>query len=194
MLGLGIQSAANDSWLVAHVADASGTFHFVDLLGQRTIEPIDAAAGLPSPSGRGAGDEGERGGQVSPHPLPGGAGDRARPTLLGATGDPPAGGGGSTFTLRWSDGAVSLVKVVVKTQLADRLLDFPQFTLETLAVVPPDKLGLPEQAILRATGDDSSSCAALYDGKRIVVTRQSEDLTGEKRKRGLSSTRTFPGR
>src|SRR5208283_2285611 len=33
ILGLGIQSAANDSWLVADIVDSSGTIQFVDLLG-----------------------------------------------------------------------------------------------------------------------------------------------------------------
>ena len=157
VLGLGIQSAANDSWLVAHFVDASGKFQFVDLLSEATVGEADAnpvADKSPSPTGRG---------------------DQVRRTLLGAI---P--GEGSTFTLRWSDGTVSLVKVVAKTELADKLLTFPKFTLETVATIPPDKLGVPEQAILRRTGDDSSRCAALYDGKQIVVTRQSEDLSGDK--------------
>ena len=58
VLGLGIQSAANDSWLVAHVVDSSGKFHFVDLLGQATIGDADArpaANKLPLPPGEGQG-------------------------------------------------------------------------------------------------------------------------------------------
>src|SRR5208282_4254990 len=42
ILGLGVQSAANDSWLVAHVVDSSGKFQFVDLHGRETIDEIDA--------------------------------------------------------------------------------------------------------------------------------------------------------
>ena len=59
-----------------------------------------------------------------------------------------------------------------------------------MATIPPDKLGVPEQAILRRTGDDSSRCAALYDGKQIVVTRQSEDLSGDKTR---NADRSRPG-
>ncbi len=139
VLGLGIQSAANDSWLVAYVVDSSGKFQFVDLHGKTAIVDSDADQSA------GAVAKGASSGKKP-----------ARRTLLGATSC-----GSSIFTLRWSDGAVSLVKVVTKTELAGRMLKFPQFTLETVAAIPPDKLGVPEQAILRRTSDDSSRCAAL---------------------------------
>ena len=120
---------------------------------------------------------GQRGGKRPP-----------RPTLLGATPSGP-----STFTLRWSDGAVSLVKVVAKTEVAGKILAIPKFSLETAATIPPDKLGVPEQAILRRTGDDSSRCAALYNGKQIVVTRQSEDLSGDKTETRIVLDEDIPG-
>ena len=101
--------------------------------------------------------------------------------------------GDSTFTLRWSDGAVTLVKVVAKTELAGKPLPFPKFTLEPVAAIPPDKLGVPEQAILRRTGDDASRSAALYNGKQIVVTRQSEDLTGDKTQTRIVLDPDIPG-
>ncbi len=49
VLGLGIQSAANNSWLVAHIVDPSGTFHFVDLISKAEIGNADAnpASNLP---------------------------------------------------------------------------------------------------------------------------------------------------
>ena len=62
-----------------------------------------------------------------------------------------------------------------------------------MATIPPDKLGVPEQAILRRTGDDSSRCAAVYHGKQIVVTRQSEDLSGEKTETRIVLDKDIPG-
>jgi phosphate transport system permease protein len=159
VLALGIQSAANDSWLVAHVIDPSGRCHFVDLLGKETIAPLDANQPAQTANSKTAGVK-----------------KPAARRLLGA-----AASGSSTFTLRWSDGSVSLVRIVAKTEQGGKLLRAPKFTLENLAAIPPDKLGLPEQAILRRTGEDSSRCAAIYNhGKQIVVTRQSEDLSGDK--------------
>jgi phosphate transport system permease protein len=157
VLGLGIQSAANDSWLVAHVVDASGKISFVDLLGKEVIAPADlqppaTAAGVVK-----AGDK-----------------PAARRTLLGATASGPG-----MFTLRWSDGPVSLVKVVGKTERAGKLLASPQFSVEMLATIPSDKLGVPEQAILRRTSEDTARCAAVYHGRQIVVTRQSKDMSGD---------------
>ncbi|MGA2256833.1 MAG: ABC transporter permease subunit, partial [Thermoguttaceae bacterium] len=61
------------------------------------------------------------------------------------------------------------------------------------ATIPPDRLGVPEQAVLRRTGDDSSRCAALYNGKQIVVTRQSEDLSGDKRETRIVLDQDIPG-
>ena len=209
VLGLGVQSAANESWLVAHVVDAAGKFHFVDLLGKGAVGEADASP-PEKPAGRGEG--GLQSKEAGRSLLPGGtiarglAGESAvsslgpgtsvplgkrdllRRTLLGAV---PS--GSSTFTLRWSDGTVSLVKVVAKTELAGKILDIPKFTLETLATIPPDKLGVPEQAILRRTGDDSSRCAALYGGEKIVVTRQSEDLSGDKTETRIVLDQDIPG-
>ncbi len=199
VLGLGIESAANDSWLVAHIVDSSGMFHFVDLRSKEAIGGADASPGvkkLPSPSGRGAGGEGglqsraAKSSHITPHPgpLPEGEGEPARLALLGATPNGP-----SAFTLRWSDGTVSLVNVVGKTEVAGKILKIPQFTLETVATMPPDKLGVPEQAILRRTGDESSRCVALYHGKQIVVTRQSEDLSGDKSETRIVLDEGIPG-
>ena len=59
VLGLGVQSAANDSWLVAHVVDSSGRFRFVDLHGKEAIDRdrrrpvgLDAAKGASAASSR----------------------------------------------------------------------------------------------------------------------------------------------
>ena len=82
---------------------------------------------------------------------------------------------------------------MAKTEVAGKILTFPKFTLETVATIPPDKLGVPEQAILRRTGDDSSRCAALYNGKQIVVTRQSEDLSGDKTETRIVLDQDIPG-
>ncbi len=176
VLGLGIQSAANDSWLVAHIVDSSGTFHFVDLLSKEVIGRADATP----PVAAGHAPVGSPG--ASPGKTP------ARPTLLGA-----APSDSSAFTLRWSDGTVSLVKIVAKTAVAGKTVKIPEFSLETAATMPPDKLGVPEQAILRRTGDDSSRCAALYRGKQIVVTRQSEDLSGDKAETRIVLDQDIPG-
>jgi len=170
VLGLGIQSAANDSWLVADVVDSSGKFCFIDILSGRVIGEADV---VPA---------GEAGSRVVPGKAP------PRRTLLGATPDNQA-----TFTLRWSDGAVSLVKVVAKTEVGGKILKVPQFALETLATIPADKLGVPEQAVLRRTGDGSSRSAAVYNGKQIVVTRQSEDLSGDKTETRIVLDQDLPG-
>jgi phosphate transport system permease protein len=201
VLGLGIQSAANENWLVAHAVDSSGVFHFVDLRGKETIDPCDASPPtdhLPSPAGRGAGGEGGNTGAIAPHPGPPpgrGATEKARPTVLGAA---PSSfstdklGWCDAFTLRWSDGTVSLVKVVAETNLKGKILAFPQFSVEPVATIPRDKLGVPEQAILRA-GDDWSRCAALYNGRQIVVTRQSEDYSGDKTETRIVLDQDLPG-
>ena len=171
VLGLGIQSAANDSWLVAHIVDSSGRFHFVDLFGKEALGEADA-----NPPAEAA-TKGASGGKTS-----------ARRTVLGAT---PS--GDSSFTLRWSDGTVSLVKVVAKTEIAGKILEIPRFTLETVATMPPDKLGVPELAILRPTGENASRAAALYHGKQIVLTRQSEDLSGDKSETRIVLDKDIPG-
>ena len=170
VLGLGIQSAANDSWLVAHVVDSSGKFHFIDVLDGEVIRTIDA---VPSVAASPQGTAGKK---------------SAGPALLGAT---PS--DSSAFTLRWSDGTVSLVKVVARTEAAGKILKIPEFTVETAATIPPDKLGVPEQAVLRRAGDESSRCAALYRGKQIVVTRQSEDLSGDKSETRIVLGEDIPG-
>ncbi len=65
--------------------------------------------------------------------------------------------------------------------------------MATVAAIPPDRLGVPEQAILRRTGEDSSRCAALYNGNKIVVTRQSEDLAGDKTQTRIVLDQEIPG-
>jgi phosphate transport system permease protein len=166
VLGLGIQAAADDSWLVANVVDRSGKFRFIDLRTSTEIVDDNAAK------------------------LAAAAGDKRRPprTLQGAT---PC--GPSCFTLRWSDGAVSLVKVAAKTQLAGKLLPVPKFSPETVATIPADKLGVPEQAVMYRTGDDAVRCAALYNGRKIIVTRQSEDLSGDKSETKIVLDPEIPG-
>ena len=189
VLGLGVDSAANNSWLVAHVVDSSGRFRFVDLYGSRVIDETDG-----DPSALGAA-KGASGGDRPGGKLPStsvsrkaGEGHSVRRTLLGAV---PS--GAATFTLRWSDGTISLVKVVTQTELAGKILDIPRFKIELLATIPPDKLGAPDFAILRRTGEDSSRCAALYHGKQIVVTRQSEDLSGDKTETRIVLDKDIPG-
>ena len=59
VLALGIQSAADDSWLIAHVVDGTGKFRFVDLRKQELIGKADAAPPNTSME-QGAGSRGER--------------------------------------------------------------------------------------------------------------------------------------
>jgi len=167
VLGLGLHTAADDSWLVAHVVDRAGKFRFINLLTQAVIYEADAA------------------GAVEPS-----AAKKAPPrTLLGAT---PC--GLASFTLRWSDGMVSLVRIDAKTEVADKILTIPKISLETVASLPADKSGVPELAVLYRTGDDASRCAALYGGRKIVVTRQTEDLSGEKSETKIVLEPELPGR
>ena len=165
VLALGIHASADDSSLVAYVADRSGKFRFIDLRSQETIDEADA--------GMVAADVAKKG---------------APRTLLGAT---PS--GSETFTLRWSDGAISLVRLNAKTELAGKSLTTPKFTLETVAMLPPDKLGVPEQAIMYRTGEDESRSAALYGGQKIVVTRQTADLSGDKTETKIVLDPELPG-
>ncbi len=161
VLALGVHAAADDSSLVAYVADRSGKFRFIDLHNQAVIEEADAATGP-------VGDAAAKPKQTSR-------------TLLGAT---PC--GPETFTLRWSDGVVSLVRLNTTTTT-------PKFSLETVATLPPDKLGVPEQAIMYRTGEDEARSAALYGGQKIVVTRQTADLSGDKTETKIVLDPELPG-
>ena len=116
--------------------------------------------------------------------------DRRGGTLLGA-----APSGPSTFTLRWSDGTVSLVKVVAKTEAVQAsMLELPKFSVETVATIPPDKLGVPEQAVLRSHGRRLVAlCGAVprQADRRHAAKRGS--FRRQDRKRGLFSTEDIPG-
>jgi phosphate transport system permease protein len=165
VLAVGIHASADNSQLVGYVADRSGKFRFIDLTSQETIDEADAAAT--------AGESDKKG---------------APRTLVGAT---PS--GTETFTLRWSDGAISLVRANAKTDLAGKSQKTPKFVLECVATLSPDKLGVPEQAIMYRTGEDESRCAALYGGQRIVVTRQTSDLSGDKTETKIVLDPGIPG-
>ena len=173
VLALGIQAAADDSWLIAHVVDGTGKFRFVDLRKQELIDEADAAPPAADVE----------------KPQPGKPRSRMPPrTLLGAT---PS--GESDFTLRWSDGVVSLVHVAAKTELAGEVLKVPKLSVETVAAIPADKTGVPEQAVMYRTGEDSARCAALYNGRKIVVTRQIEDTSGDKTETKIILDPEVPG-
>jgi phosphate transport system permease protein len=109
-------------------------------------------------------------------------------TLLGAT---PC--GPESFTLRWSDGAITLVHVNDKTVLDGKPLTAPKFSLESVATQPADKLGVPEQAVMYRTGEDEARCAALYGGRKIVVTRQTADISGDKSETKIVLDPEIPG-
>ena len=153
VLVLGIQAAADDSWLVAHAVDASGKFRFVDLRNQAVLAEIDATP--PSAIVQKQ--------AMSPR------------TLLGATST-----GKAEITLRWSDGVVSLVRVSATTEGDGKNSRASIPSLETVGTLPPDELGVPEHAVMYRPTDDSICCAAVFGGRKIVVTRKMEDLTGEK--------------
>jgi phosphate transport system permease protein len=162
VLALGIQAAADDSWLVAHFIDGTGRIRFVDLRRNEVVKVADAGPSVPTNGPRKQGQ--------SPR------------TLLGAVPSGP-----SDFTLRWSDGVVSLVHTAAKTEDGGKILEVPKLYVATVAAhypqTPedaPDKLGVPEKAVMYRTGEDSSRCAAVYNGRKIVVTRQTEDLSGDK--------------
>ena len=72
-------------------------------------------------------------------------------------------------------------------------LNVPKFTLESVATLPPDKLGVPEQAVMYRTGEDEARCAALYGGQKIVVTRQTADLSGDKTETKIVLDPEVPG-
>ena len=82
VLALGIHASADDNRLVAYVADRSGRFRFINLISQETIEEADAGSPVAEAGKKGA-----------------------KRTMLGATLSGP-----EAFTLRWSDGVISLVR------------------------------------------------------------------------------------
>ncbi len=159
VLAIGIDVASDYSRQTAHILDASGTFHFVDLFSGEVIQD---AKTRPS-SG------------TVPTATPKVSEPSSQPTVLAAVRSSPA-----AYTLRWSDGSISLAEVVLPS-LSDKASERPKFLLKNRANVPPDKFGVPREAILYATGDKSSVCAAVYSHDRIVITRQSatEDLSGD---------------
>ena len=150
VLALGIHAPADDKWVVADLVDASGVFRFIDITSGDDLGQADAAAAV-----------------VSDKKAP-------RPKLLGAA---PSGQG--LYSLRWSTGAVTLVKIIARAELAGKPLPRPKMTLETLATIAADKSGVPEQAVMYRMGEDSSRCATVYDGKKIVITTLSTDVTGD---------------
>ncbi len=152
VLGLGIEATSNDRWQIAHLVDASGTFHIVDLATGKVIQELSANAA----EDHSASAPGSKQGKV--------AGSRKVLTADSS--------GSASFTLRWSDGAVSLVDVVALPRGKQVDGYVPRFALKTRAVIPADKLGVPETAVMRSQGEKSSACAALYEGNRIVVVRQ----------------------
>jgi phosphate transport system permease protein len=173
VLGLGIESAPDDRWQVAHLVDASGTFRSVDLATGNVIQELKAGAG---PMYSWSAENSAGGGAPGGNPLVGaGRAEKGKATaprtVLSVDSSGPA-----SFTLRWSDGAVSLVDVVVLPRGKQAVGDMPQFELKTRAVIPPDGTpsgsGVPLAAVMRSTGEKSSACAALYEGNRIVVVRQ----------------------
>ena len=187
VLGLGIQSAANDSWLVAHVVDASGKFSFVDLLGQRTID-------RPTPSG---GNRPRRPGEAVGRAAAGPSDARLRdPTLTSfpAEREPPRDAGASP--------AIDLYAPLVRRRgLAgqgrrqDRACGQapPVSQVHRWRRWPrsrPTSWACRSRPSSAARAMTASRCAALYNGKQIVVTRQSEDLSGDKTR---DANRSRPG-
>ena len=151
MLGLGIEATSDDRWQVAHLVDASGTFRIVDVATGNVIQTLVAEPG-DNNSGR---EASANHGRV------------AARTVLKADSSGPA-----SFTLRWSDGAISLVDVVVLPRGKQVDGEPPRFALKSRAIIPADKFGVPLAAVMRSTGEKSSACAALYEGNRMVVVRQ----------------------
>lgn len=148
VLGLGLEATPDDRWQVAQLVDASGTFRIVDLASGQVVQEL--TAGDVSAAG-----EGSKPGKTTPSR-----------TLLAADSSGPA-----SFTMRWSDGTISLVDVVLAHAEKQTVGVMPRFALKTRAVIPADKLGVPLAAVMRSTGEKSSACAALYEGNRIVVVR-----------------------
>jgi phosphate transport system permease protein len=87
----------------------------------------------------------------------------------------------SAYTLTWSDGSVSLVDIALPPERDRAGQKQPKFIVATRATIPPEKEGVPRQAVIRRSEQGATTCAALLPGNRIVVTRQttSEDLSGD---------------
>jgi len=152
VLGLGIEATSDDRWQIAHLVDASGRFQIVDLATGKVIQELAADAAEDHSASDTVAKQNKK---------------AVSRTVLAADSS-----GSASFTLRWSDGAISLVDVVALPRGKHADGDMPRFALKTRAVIPADKLGVPITAVMRSQGEKSSACAALYEGNRIVVVRQ----------------------
>jgi len=143
VLGLGIEATPDDRWQIAHLVDASGRFHIVNLATGKVIQELVAEAA----EDHSARNTGAQQNKVA-----------VSRRVLAADSS-----GTASFTLRWSDGSISLVDVVAlpRGKQADGYV--PRFVLKTRAVIPVDKLGVPITAVMRSQGEKSSACAAAIN-------------------------------
>jgi phosphate transport system permease protein len=123
-----------------------------------------------------------------------GAGDLTRSRVLGrGRAEHPGGSAGQTveaverttgslYTLRWSDGAVSMIDVDVAAQFDDMGRRSVRCEVKPRASLPAEAGEKPLQSLMRPGRGDSFTCVQLMPGNKLVVVRQiavENELTGE---------------
>lgn len=173
-----IEQRAGGDVLTVYVLDRAGTFWFLQPRdGGETVAGEGNLASRASPSG------------TSPAPPP----SPALPWRVvekisvlppaSAPGLSVAGvrrSGDSMLTLRWSDGSVSLVDVVLAAAFDPQGRRLVRPAIKTLQFFPPEEGGLVQDAVAVRAGEGSATCARLLAGNRISVVRHvvTKDIFG----------------
>jgi phosphate transport system permease protein len=91
---------------------------------------------------------------------------------------------GSRYTLLWSNGAVSLVEVMLEAEFDERGRRGVKPGVETLASFAADEGATPLRAVASVSEEGSTTCAMLLPGDRIAVRREqvTESLLGTQEK------------
>ena len=91
--------------------------------------------------------------------------------------------GPGTYTLVWSDGAISLVEIVSETPGGKGKQAEVVRSVRVAADIPPEKGQMPLRAVVRASKEKEGTwtCAAVLPGDRILLihTSREETLGGE---------------
>ncbi len=88
--------------------------------------------------------------------------------------------GGSTSTLLWSDGSVSLVDVVLAAEFDEESRRSARPSIKTLQTFAAEDGRLPQDAVAVRSAEGSATCARLLAGNRISVVRHvvTKDIFG----------------
>jgi len=93
--------------------------------------------------------------------------------------------GSSRYCLLWSDGSVSVVKVLIDAKFDDLGRRSVELGLKTLAGIPAEGGTKPLLAVARASEEAGSTCARLLPGGHIEIVRE----VVQKNPLGIASTK-----